>query len=330
MSAARIPFYRDVLQQIEQVPGLVTAALAGNTPLSGGWRTDAVTINGQPASGESAHFSSISPHYFETMRTPLVAGRDFNDRDDATDPAVAIVNEAFVEQYFPSGSPIGQRVSAAAMRDPPGGQIVGVVKNAISQNLRNSPPPAVYVPIFQRQTEFPTFVVRVSGSLNQVASILRSELQPKLPGAAVQIHTLTAQVEAALVQERLMATLAGTFGVLALILAAIGLYGLLAYTVARRTNELGIRMALGANRGEVMWLVIRDAVRLLAVGVIAGLPVAWAAARLIRSMLFGLTAADPATVFAAAAILTAAGVLAGYLPARRAARVDPMAALRYE
>ena len=127
-----------------------------------------------------------------------------------------------------------------------------------------------------------------------------------------------------------MATLAATLGALAVVLAAIGLYGLLAYTVARRTSEIGIRMALGANRVEVMWLVIQDAARLLALGVVAGLPVAWAASRLISAMLFGLTATDPATIFAAAAILIAAGLLAGYLPARRASRVDPMVALRYE
>jgi putative ABC transport system permease protein len=330
VNAARIPFYRDVLQQIEASPGVTSSSLASNTPLSGGWWTEPVAINEQPSSGESAHFNSIAPRYFETMRTPLVMGRDFNDRDDANGPPVAIVNEAFVERYFPDGHPLGQHVSSAAGRDPAGGQIVGVVKDTISQSLRDAPPPAVYVPIFQRQTEFPIFVVRASGSLAQVASNLRNALQPKLPGVAIQVHTLTAQVEAALVQERLMATLAAAFGVLALILAAIGLYGLLAYTVARRTNELGIRMALGANRRQVMWLVIQDAIGLLALGAIAGLPAAWAASRLITAMLFGLTATDPVTIFGASAILIAVGLLAGYLPARRASRVDPMVALRYE
>jgi predicted permease len=327
---ARTPFYRDVLQEIEHVPGVVSASLAANTPLSGGWWTDDMAINGRPWPGEGAHFNSVSPHFFETMRTSLIAGRDFNDRDDVTGPAVAMVNEAFVRRYFPDGRAIGQRFSAAAMHDPVGMQIVGVVKDAISQSLRDAPPPAVYLPIYQRQTEFPTFVVRAAGSLTQVASSLRKKLQRRLPGTAIQIHTLTAQVEAAMVQERLMATLAATFGVLAVILAAIGLYGLLAYTVARRTNEIGIRMALGANRTGVMWLVIQSAVRLLALGVAAGLPVAWVASRLISGMLFGLTAHDPDTIFGAAAILIAAGLLAGYLPARRASRVDPMVALRDE
>jgi ABC-type antimicrobial peptide transport system permease subunit len=209
-------------------------------------------------------------------------------------------------------------------------QIVGVVKDAISQSLREPPPPAVYVPLFQQQTEFPTFVVYASGSLTQVASELRQELHADLPNTAIQIHTLTAQVEAALVQERLMATLAASFGVLALILAAVGLYGLIAYTVARRTSELGIRIALGAGHGNVMWLVIEGALRLLAFGLLLGVPAAWAASRLVTTMLWGLSATDPVTIAAAIAVLMITGVLAGWVPARRAARIDPMAALRCE
>jgi ABC-type antimicrobial peptide transport system permease subunit len=159
---------------------------------------------------------------------------------------------------------------------------------------------------------------------------LRQELHADLPNTAIQIHTLTAQVEAALVQERLMATLAASFGVLALILAAVGLYGLIAYTVARRTSELGIRIALGAGHGNVMWLVIEGALRLLAFGLLLGVPAAWAASRLVTTMLWGLSATDPVTIAAAIAVLMITGVLAGWVPARRAARIDPMAALRCE
>jgi len=327
---ARMPFYRDMLQEIQQLPGVVSASIATNTPLSGGWWTDDVSINGRPSAGEGAHCNSISPHYFETMRTPVVAGRDFSDRDDKNSLAVAIVNEAFVQRYFPDGHPIGQRVSVAGMHDPVGRQIVGVVKNAISQSLRDAPPPAVYLPFYQVQTEFPTFLVRVNGSLTQAASPLRTKFQQRLPATAVQIHTLTAQMEAALVQERLMATLAASFGALAVILTAIGLYGLLAYTVARRTSEIGIRMALGAHRADVIRMVIQDAVRLLVLGVAAGIPVAWAASHIISAMLFGLTATDPWTVFGAAAVIIAVGLLAAYIPSRRASHVEPMVALRYE
>ena len=325
VTPARAAFYRDVLEQLDHLPGVDSASLAANTPLSGGWLTEPVGVNGRPPSWENVHVNGIAPRFFETMRTPLLAGRDFTDRDDANAPPVAIVNEEFVRRYFPDGHPLGQHVTAGKMTDM---QIVGVAKDTIGQRLREPPPPGLYVPMFQRQSEFPTFVVRASGSLTRVASELRHALQPSLPGTAMEIHTLTAQVDAALIQERLMATLAAAFGTLALVLAAIGLYGLLAYTVARRSNEIGIRMALGAQREQVMWLVIRDALRLLALGVILGLPAAWAASRWIGSMLFGLTATDPSTTLIAAATLIAAGILAGYLPARRASKVDPMAVLR--
>jgi len=328
VTPARTALYLDLLQQVEGLPGVVSASLANITPLSGEWWREPIAIDNQPPSGEAAHINSIAPRFFETMRTPLVAGRDFTNRDDGSAPSVAIVNEAFVRRWFPDGHPIGRHVSVgSSLADM---QIVGVVRDAISQSLREPPPPAVYVPIFQRQTEFPTFVVYASGSLTQVASELRRLLQPQMPSTAIQIHTLTSQTEAALVQERLMATLAASFGALALVLAAVGIYGLIAYTVARRTSELGIRMALGAGRGNVMWLVIEGALRLLGVGLLVGLPAAWAASRLVTTMLWGLTANDPVTIGVATVVLILTGLLAGWVPARRAARIDPMAALRCE
>jgi predicted permease len=288
-----------------------------------------VGVNGQSPSGEPAQVYFVAPKFFETMRAPLLAGRDFTDRDDKNSDGVVIVNQAFVAHYFPGGQPLGQRVSLARIADS-GAQIVGVVKDTISQSLREAPPPAVYLPFFQRPTEFPAFVVHASGSLTRVASELRRVLQPGMPGAAIQIHTLTAQVEAALVEERLMAALGAGFGALALILAAIGLYGLLAYTVARRTSELGIRMALGAGRANLIWLILQNALRLLAFGLLAGVLAAIAASRWIDSMLFGLKATDPSTIVIAAAVLCAAGMLAAYAPARRASRIDPMSCLRCE
>src|SRR5260370_12469415 len=177
-----------------------------------------------------------------------------------------------------------------------GVEIVGGGKDATSQTLREAPPPTVYLPLFKSQTGFAAVGVHGSGSLARVGSELRRVLQTEMPGAAVQIHTLTATVEAALVQERLMAALAAGFGALALILAAIGLYGILAYTVARRTPELGIRMALGASRANLIWLVLQNALRLLAFGLLAGILAAIAASRWIAAMLFGLTPTDPSTI----------------------------------
>jgi ABC-type antimicrobial peptide transport system permease subunit len=172
--------------------------------------------------------------------------------------------------------------------------------------------------------------IRAAGSLSQVASAIRKEIQPSFPSAPIEVRALTDQVERTMVQERLMANLAGGFGVLGLLLACIGLYGLLAYSVVRRTREIGIRMALGARQSGMLWMVARDALRLVALGIVLGLPVAWAASRWVQTMLFGLTATDPRVAATAVLLLGAAGLVAAYFPAQRAARVDPMTALRHE
>jgi putative ABC transport system permease protein len=172
--------------------------------------------------------------------------------------------------------------------------------------------------------------VRAAGSLTNVAVALHQTLQPKLPDVPVEVLPLSVQIDGAMVQERVMATLAGAFGVLALILACVGLYGLLAYSVARRAKELGIRMALGAQRHRLIAMVLSSAVRLVGIGVVLGLPAAWAVSRWLESMLFGLNPADPATIGGAVLLLTTAGLVAAYLPARRASRADPLLALRHE
>jgi ABC-type lipoprotein release transport system permease subunit len=210
-------------------------------------------------------------------------------------------------------------------------EIVGVVRNSIYESLRETPPPTVYVPLIQRIGRTgAVYEVRAAGSLVQVASALRTILQPMLPGLPLEIHTFDAQVERMLVEERLMATLAASFGVLGLALAAIGLYGLLAYTVARRTSEIGIRMALGADRRRVILMVMKRAGVLTLAGVAIGAPCALALTRLARSLLFGLGPRDPTTFGAAAVALLAAAALASFLPARRASKVDPMTSLRCE
>jgi ABC-type antimicrobial peptide transport system permease subunit len=214
-------------------------------------------------------------------------------------------------------------------------EIVGVVTDSIYETLREAAPPTVYCPVSQRAGVLTAafgvvFEAHATGSLAQAAETLRATLQPALPGSPVEVHALNEQVERALVRERLMASLASCFGVLGLVLAAIGLYGLLTYTVARRTNEIGIRLALGAMRREVLWMVIRHVMVLLGMGIAMGIPVAWGASRLVSSMLFGVKGTDPWTIGAATATLTAAGLVAGFLPAWKASRVDPMVALRHE
>ncbi|HEY6343475.1 MAG TPA: FtsX-like permease family protein [Bryobacteraceae bacterium] len=300
--------------------------------LSGGGISNHITIGGKPIDREQTEVIPVSAGYFETMRTPVLLGREFTIRDDASAPKVAIVNQAFAARYLSDGHPLGRRLGVGSVSS--GGsefEIVGVVRDSIYESLREAPPPTVFVPMVQRigRSEA-VYEVRASGSLPQVASALRTSLQPMLPGAPVEIHTFDAQVEQMLVEERLMATLAASFGFLGLVLAVIGLYGLLAYTVARRTSEIGIRMALGADRRRVVAMVLREAAALVLAGLAIGVPPAFALTRLAQSLLFGLTARDPATFFGAAIVLAAAALLAGFWPARRASKVDPMTALRCE
>ncbi|HXB70298.1 MAG TPA: ABC transporter permease [Candidatus Acidoferrales bacterium] len=325
--------YQELLNRYAGLPGVLSASLSNNTPLSGGIHSGPVSINGQPPTQESAHFNSVSPRFFETLGTPRVLGRDFNEHDEAGAAAVAIVNEAFVRRYLPGVPPMGQQVAMGENRAKPM-EIVGVVKDAVSFSLRQPPPPTVYAPYLQNPETvgFIYFEIRAAGSLSQTAALVRDDLRARFPQTPVQAQVLplTEQVDRALIQERLLAALGACFGVLALMLAGVGLYGLLAYTVTRSTSEIGIRMALGAMPGEVLWLVLGSALRLVCLGVAVGIPAAWAASRLIATMLFGLTATDPFTILGATLMLILAALLAAFLPARRATHVDPMVALRHE
>jgi predicted permease len=325
--------YQELLDRYAGLPGVVSASLSNNTPLSGGIHSQPVSINGQPPTQESAHFNSVSPRFFETLGTPRVLGRDFTEHDEPGAAAVAIVNEAFVRRYLPGVPPMGQQVAMAEARAKPM-EIVGVVKDAVSFSLREPPPPTVYVPYLQNPEAigFIYFEIRAGGSLSQTAALVRDDLRARFPQTPVQAQVLplTEQVDRALIQERLLAALGTCFGALALMLAGVGLYGLLAYTVTRSTSEIGIRMALGAMPGEVLWLVLQSALRLVGLGVAVGILAAWVASRLVAAMLFGLTATDPLTILGATLMLMLAALLAAFLPARRAIQVDPMVALRHE
>jgi predicted permease len=265
------------------------------------------------------------------MQIRLVAGREFTDRDSANSAPVAIVNEVLAARHFANQNAVGQHLSAMVRGRRTDLEIVGVVKNTNAAGLRLSPPPTVYVAYAQLQGDFPTtLAVRATGPLGQAASAIQRALQSAMPGALVDVRLLSRQVEATMVQERMMATLASGFGLLALTLTCVGLYGLLAYSVAQRTREIGIRMALGAQGPRVVAMVLGSGARLVIIGIALGLPAAWAASRSVGSMLFGLTPTDPVTVAGAAIALAAAAQMAAYLPARRASRVDPLVALRHE
>jgi predicted permease len=327
-------FYEGLLEQVERLPGVQSASYALITPLAGGGISQDIAVNGRRVSQEQIYYNSVSRRYFETLGTPILLGREFTVRDTTIAPRVAIVNQAFTRLYLPAGNPLGQHLTVGSTRQLEF-EIVGVVADSVYETLRAAAPPTVYCPVVQRDATFPrgfgvVFEVHALGSLANVTDALRATFQPKLPGSPVEVRALNQQIERALGRERLMATLATAFAILGLVLAAVGLYGLLTYTVTRRTNEIGIRLALGAMRHEVLWMVIHHALALVGAGVAIGIPAAWVASHLVSSMLFGVRGADPLTVGAATIVLAATGLLAGFLPAWRASRVDPMVALRYE
>jgi predicted permease len=321
-----------VVERVRRLPGVIAASISTHTPLSGATWSEPALPAGQPLpERDTAVFVGASPGFFATLQVPIVAGRDFTNQDSRQAPAVAIVNERYAQRYFENQNPIGRRLDAIVRGEKRQLEIVGVAGSASTASLRALPPMTVYVPYAQLTGDVPTNLeLRTSGSIPGLMAQLKEILQPLQPAAPVDIEPLSAQVQGTLVQERMMATLGAGFGLLALALASVGIYGLLAYSVARRTREIGIRMALGAHRRGVMALVLGAALRPLAVGIAIGLPAAWAASRWIDSMLFGLKPTDPATIAVATIVLALVAHLAAYLPARRAARVDPLIALKCE
>jgi predicted permease len=279
---------------------------------------------------DSINRIAMSPGFFETMEMPLRAGRDITDRDDQKAPKVAIINETAARTYFPNENPIGKRFGSS-IETAGQVEIVGILRDAKYDSVRDAVPPTMYVPY--RQTRLANAVVQVR-SAGDPAAVLGSireamrQIDPSLP--MTNVSTQVEQVEKRLQPERVFAQAYAMFGALALLLASIGLFGLMSYSVARRTNEIGIRMALGAQRRDVLRLVMGESMTLVVTGVGLGLAAALAASRLVVTLVFGLAATDAVTMLAAMAALIAVSALAGYLPARRAARVDPLVALHYE
>ena len=314
------------------MPGVASASLTTHTPLSGALWSEPAVPAGQPIPDrDTALFVGAGPQFLETMQIPLIAGRGFTGRTLGNRQASRCVNERYAQRHFPGRMPIGQRLDAIVRGERRELEIVGLVRNVRAANLRAEPPATVYVPYAQLTGNLPTTIaVRVDSPTARMQQAVKDAVRPHLPGMTPEIRTFSTQVEGTLVQERVMASLAAAFGVLALTLACVGLYGLLAYNVAQRTKEIGIRIALGAQAPRVVSLVLGRATRLVVVGLAAGLPAAWMASRWIESMLFGLTPNDPAALGSAIAVLLIAAQLAAYLPARRASRVDPLTALRHE
>ena len=334
---AHAEFYAQVLSRLKAIPGVTSASQDWFAVMSGYEWNDDIEVEGQkPRAGEEplVYFNWITADYFSTLRTPVLAGRIFDDRDTAGSPPVAIVNETMARRFFPNQNPIGQyfrnRESQLMSSQPV--QIVGLVKDSKYESLREDNLPFAYIPLAQMIQVPETSVFALRTGVNPAALIpsVRDAMGSLNKGASLKFTTLEQAVDDTLAQERLLATLSGFFGGLALLLTAIGLYGVMTYVVTQRTHEIGIRMALGAQPVSIMNLVMRDVAALLVAGVAAGLIASVWIARLVQQLLFGLKANDAETLVLAAGSLVAIALLASYLPARRAMRVDPIKALRYE
>lgn len=321
---------RRLVERIEAVPGVASAAVAADGVVSGSSTISSIEVAGyQKGRDEQIEFQtdSVGLNYFHTVGMHLVEGRDFTSGDDKNAPKVAIVNRTLARRYFPGRSAIGQRFGD----DKPDVQIVGVVADARVNDIREPAPIMAWYPIAQNPQYIDYITVRATGNPQAVAAKLRKAVAQAAPNLTVaRIRTLEEQIRTGLLQERLIVQLTSAFGALALLLAAVGLYGVMSYAVARRTAEFGLRMALGASRREVLWMMIRESALIIVAGLACGLPLMLAAAHIVNSMLFGVSAADPLAISIATMTLVAVAFVAAGIPALRASRVDPMVALRYE
>jgi len=353
----RIRVFEDRLRAAAaRMPGVQVASLAMLTPLDGSRWTSDISVEGYQRKSDErpdVDFNGVSAGYFETLGIPILAGRDFRDQDnppfspDPPDkpyppgkeppeppgpPKVAIVNQTFAKKFFSNGNALGKRFSMGdKFKTEESYEIVGVVKDTKYFGLREKVEGMIYIPAWRQGTGDMMLCIRSTASPSQLIAAVRREVRDLDSAIPVtDTKTMDQQVNNEVSKERLIATLSSFFGALALLLAAVGLYGLIAHAVTRRTREIGIRMALGAQRSGVLWLVLRDAVVLVLAGALIGVPGAIALARMVASFLYGLTGHDPLTLAFATFVLLLVTFVASLVPARRASKVDPMVALRYE
>ncbi len=325
-------FYRAAIERAKNSPGVASASVASNAPMGGGFARTVFPEGRDEASGYRGTLTTvndITPEYFDTMRIPLVRGRAFNDSDRKETAVVAIASEAMIKQYWPNENGLGKRFHFFG--DPTLREIVGVAANSVVGEVGEDPQPIVFLPMTQDYVPAATLHLRTTGRPESAAGTMRAAFQSLDPNLAItNVFSIEQILAQALWAPRAGGVLLGLFGALALLLSAVGVYGVLSYSVNQQTREIGLRMALGAQRGDVMRLILGQGLRLTVVGLGLGVLVALATMRVLVSLLFAVRAYDPWTYAAVTMLLTSVALLACYIPARRAMRVDPMVALRYD
>jgi predicted permease len=332
--------YQQLRQRLPQIPGVLSAAYSLYSPMRGTNWADDIHIEGRPFDErDNASFDRASPHYFETIGTRLLRGRVITEEDTPTSPQVAVINQTFARKYLPNQDPIGKHLGFLKASEF---EIVGVVEDAKYQDARGPAYPTFFLPFLQKAKDPKLFwlershymgdiELRMAGRPEDLNAEVRRTLADIDPNLTVlDMASLSEQVAQNFNQDRLVARLTELFGALALILACVGLYGVTAYSVARRTNEIGIRMALGADRKSVLALVLRGALGLIVLGLAIGIPAALAGGRVMASLLYGVKGWDPLTLGLGSVALAICALVAAFVPARRGTKVDPIVALRYE
>jgi predicted permease len=326
-------FQKRLLERVGALPGAQAAGFADLVPVDLHFSRVPVFIEGQPpdrgASAPRAMTSRVSPGYFQAMKTRLIAGREFTERDDEKAPRVAIVNETFARLYFPGEDPIGKRFSIGSAESPRM-EIIGVAQDGKYAGLNEDPKPFAYRALWQSSLRSTSLIVRSSNDPQKMIAAVGRELREMDASLPVSTKTMVEHMSLPLLPARIAAGVLGSFGLLALLLAAIGIYGVMSYSVSSRTREIGVRMALGAQRSDVLKMVIGQGMKLTLIGVMIGLAAAVVLTRLMKSLLYGVSATDPLTYAAVVALLIHVALAACYIPARRSSRVDPIAALRHQ
>jgi predicted permease len=332
-----IALHQRIEDRLAELPGVQSVTLTENPVLSRNISNTGFQPTDQPTrTGDDQYrdINGVGRNFFQTYRIPILYGRAFSSTDTSSSPLVAVINQSLANTIYPGIDPVGKTFSSEIHRGNSKSiyQIIGVSGDAKYDRLQGDPPPTFYTLYRQQKEEqVMTYVVKTQLPPAAIVPALRNAVQSIDKDLPLRdIRTQTEQIEATISPERLFATLTAAFGILALILACIGIYGIMAYNVARRTSEIGVRMALGARTPQVLWMVLRESSSLALFGIAAGLAAAFGLTRFVRNMLYGLQPTDPATFIPAALLLLAIAIAAGYGPARRASRIDPMQALRHE